>query len=137
MLARFSGGWNFTEDDAKHRLPAGIGYTMGAPMGGDLPNAPDGKALSFLVAALRDPYSGNLDRIQIVMVWLNKKGDRQEKVFDVVWSADRQSGAAGKCSLRSATIAAFSNTVTASPNPSKPFVFSSSTAPLIVLFSSC
>ena len=96
MLVRFFGGWNFTADDATNRLPADIGYTKGVPMGGDLTNGPDGKAPSFLVAAMRDPYSGNLDRIQIVKVWLDKKGDRHEKVFDVVWSGDRQPGADGK-----------------------------------------
>ena len=40
-------------------------------MGGDLPAAPEGKAPTFLVAALKDAYSGNLDRIQIVKGWLD------------------------------------------------------------------
>ena len=57
---------------------------------------PDGKAPSFLVAALKDPMSGNLDRIQIVKGWLDKRGKRQEKVYDVVWSGDRQPDANGK-----------------------------------------
>jgi len=96
MLVRFFGGWDFTPADAQNRLPADIGYRKGVPMGGDLANAPDGKAPSFLVAALRDPYSGNLDRIQIVKVWLDKRGKRQEKVHDVIWSGDRQPGPDGK-----------------------------------------
>ena len=66
MLVRFFGGWDFTAADAKTRLPADAGYMKGVPMGGDLTAAPAGKAPSFLVAAMRDPYSGNLDRIQIV-----------------------------------------------------------------------
>jgi len=65
-------------------------------MGGDLTSAPQDKAPSFLVAALRDPYSGNLDRIQIVKGYLDRKGKRQEKVYDVVWSGDRQPGANGR-----------------------------------------
>jgi hypothetical protein len=48
------------------------------------------------VAALKDPYSGNLDRIQIVKGWLDASGKRQEKVYDVVWSDDRVPGADGK-----------------------------------------
>jgi hypothetical protein len=48
------------------------------------------------VAALRDPMSGNLDRIQIVKVWLDSSGKRQERVFDAVWSGDREPGADGK-----------------------------------------
>jgi hypothetical protein len=78
------------------RLPAGVGYAKGVPMGGDLRNAASGKAPSFLVAALKDSYSGNLDRIQIVKGWLDGDGKTQEKVYDVVWSGDRKPGADGK-----------------------------------------
>ena len=115
MLVRFFGGWDFTAEDAQNRLPADIGYTKGVPMGGDLSKRPDGKAPSFLVAALRDPMSGNLDRIQIVKVWLDKRGKRQEKVFDVVWSGDRQPGADGKLPLVGNTVdvanATWTNTI--------------------------
>jgi hypothetical protein len=65
-------------------------------MGGNLGAAPDGKSATFLVAALKDPLSGNLDRIQIVKGWLDSSGNKQEKVFDVVWSGDRTPGADGK-----------------------------------------
>jgi len=48
-------------------LPRRGGYAKGVPMGSDLPKAPAGaKAPTFLVAAMKDPLSGNLDRIQIV-----------------------------------------------------------------------
>ena len=118
MTVRFFGGWDFSAEDAQHRLPADIGYSKGVPMGGDLTNAPDGKAPSFLVAALRDPYSGNLDRIQIVKIWLDKRGNRQEKVFDVVWSGDRQPDANGKLPLVGNTVnianATWTNTIGAS-----------------------
>ena len=40
---------------------------------------------TFLVAALKDPRSGNLDRIQIVKGWLDKKGNTHEKVYNVAW----------------------------------------------------
>jgi hypothetical protein len=92
MLVRFFGGWEFTPQDAMVRLPANLGYTKGVPMGGDLPPAPEEKsAPTFLVAALKDPLSGNLDRIQIVKGWLDKGGKRQERVYDVVWGdADKR-----------------------------------------------
>jgi hypothetical protein len=50
------------------------------------------KAPTFLVAALKDPLSGNLDRIQIVKGWIDARGQRQEKVYDVAWgdAATRQ-----------------------------------------------
>jgi hypothetical protein len=96
MLVRFFGGWDFSEADATSRLPGDIGYTKGVPMGGDLRDAPAGKSPSFLVAALKDPYSGNLDRIQIVKGWIDATGTRREQVYDVVWSGDRQPDADGK-----------------------------------------
>ncbi|WP_372928754.1 DUF3604 domain-containing protein [Methyloceanibacter sp.] len=96
MTVRFFGGWDFDEDDTNTRLPATAGYAKGVPMGGDLSAAPDGKAPTFLVAAAKDPYSGNLDRIQIVKGWMNADGETEEKVYDVVWSDDRKPGADGK-----------------------------------------
>ena len=96
MVVRFFGGWDFTPDDTSTRLPAATGYAKGVPMGGDLRKAPAGKAPTFLVAAMKDPYSGNLDRIQIVKGWLDKGGKTQEKVYDVVWSGNRKPGADGK-----------------------------------------
>lgn len=97
MLVRFFGGWDFTAEDAMNRLPAAVGYAKGVPMGGDLPPAMEGKvAPTFLVGALKDPLSGNLDRIQIVKGWVDTSGVRQEKLYNVVWSGDRQPGADGK-----------------------------------------
>jgi hypothetical protein len=96
MLVRFFGGWEFTDEDARNRFPGSIGYAKGVPMGGDLRTAPDGKAPTFLVGALKDPLSGNLDRIQIVKGWLDSDGKRHEKVYDVVWSGDREPGSDGK-----------------------------------------
>jgi hypothetical protein len=97
IMVRFFGGWNFSKDDTMSRLPASVGYAKGVPMGGDLPRAAaNGKSPSFLVAALKDPYSGNLDRIQIIKGWLDANGKKQEKVYDVVWSGDRAPGNDGK-----------------------------------------
>ena len=97
MTVRFFGGWEFVEDDALSRMPAGIGYAKGVPMGGGLRTAPDGKnAPNFLVAAMKDPYSGNLDRIQVIKGWMDANGETHEKVYDVVWSGERRPGADGK-----------------------------------------
>lgn len=90
MIVRFFGGWDFAPGDADNRLPANIGYTKGVPMGGDLAAAPQGKAPTFLVAALKDPIGANLDRYQIVKGWLDKDGNAQEKVYDVTWAGDRK-----------------------------------------------
>jgi Protein of unknown function (DUF3604) len=91
MTVRFFGGFDFAARDATSRSPAIAGYTRGVPMGGDLKKAPAGKAPTFLVAAAKDPFSGNLDRIQIIKGWLDKSGKLQEKIFNVVWGdADRR-----------------------------------------------
>jgi hypothetical protein len=96
MSVRFFGSWDFVPADANTRLPGEVGYTKGVPMGGDLVDAPKGKAPTFLVAARKDPYNGNLDRIQIVKGWLDSKGKLHEKVYDVVWSGDRKPDSKGK-----------------------------------------
>jgi hypothetical protein len=86
MTVRFFGGYDFVARDATSRSPAIAGYTKGVPMGGDLEKAPAGKSPTFLVAAAKDPFSGNLDRIQIIKGWLDKSGKLQEKIFNVAWS---------------------------------------------------
>jgi len=98
MTVRFFGGWDFEAEDANTRLPADVGYRKGVPMGGDLTDAPEGKSITFLVGALKDPINGNLDRIQIVKGWLAEDGQTREKVYNVVWGdADRRSlGTDGK-----------------------------------------
>ena len=97
MSVRLFGGWEFTKQDLNSRMPAVAGYTKGSPMGSDLrPMPADAKAPSFMVYALRDPVGANLDRIQIVKGWLDKKGNTHEKVYDVAWSGDRVAGANGK-----------------------------------------
>ena len=101
---RFFAGWNYTEGmeaDALAKLwkntPGWLesrdwiraAYDGGVPMGGDLPAMPaNAKAPTFLVWAVKDPSSGNLDRIQIVKGW-TKSGQSFEKVYDVVWAGDR------------------------------------------------
>jgi len=50
MLVRFFGGWEFTEADAQIRLPGGVGYTKGVPMGGDLPARSGNGAPTFLTS---------------------------------------------------------------------------------------
>ena len=96
MIVRFFGGWEFDNKDANNRLPARAGYTKGVPMGGNLSAAPEGKtAPTFLVAALKDPIGGNLDRIQIIKGWISK-GETHEKVYDVAWSGDRKPDVNGK-----------------------------------------
>ena len=57
-------------------------------MRGACPWAGD-KSPSFALWAVKDPTSGNLDRIQIIKGW-TKGGQSFEKVFDVAWAGDRE-----------------------------------------------
>jgi hypothetical protein len=97
MMVRFFGGWEYNEDDLRSRTPAFAGYEKGVPMGGDLSNAPTGKAPTFMLIALRDPIGANLDRIQIIKGWLDKKGKTNERIYDVAVSDNRMIGADGRC----------------------------------------
>ena len=95
MLIRFFGGFEFTEADTHSRFPGEAGYSKGVPMGGEL-SAANGRTPSFLVAAMKDPYSGNLDRIQIVKGWLDADGELHERVYDVAVSDGRDIGSDGR-----------------------------------------
>lgn len=66
MLVRLFGGWDFDDGDVRRRDLAQIGYIKGKPMG------------------------ANLGRIQIVKGWPDGNSKQQEKVYDVVWSDQRE-----------------------------------------------
>jgi hypothetical protein len=91
---RFFGGWNYSDKLIDKKDFVKKAYKDGVPMGQDLPKK-TGKAPTFAVWALKDPVSGNLDRIQIVKAWSNpNNGLPMEKVYDVVWSDGRKPDAA-------------------------------------------
>jgi hypothetical protein len=89
ISVRVFGGWDFTADEVERRDFADRGYRGGVPMGGDLSNAPEGKAPSFMIRALRDPDNANLDRVQIIKGWLDADGETHERIYDVACSDGR------------------------------------------------
>jgi len=96
LVVRVFSGYDFTAKDLERSDFAEYGYQSGVPMGGDLKDAPAGKAPSFLIRAMRDVDGANLDRIQIVKGWLDANGKTQEQVYDVSWSGNRKPGKDGK-----------------------------------------
>ncbi|MGE0386888.1 MAG: DUF3604 domain-containing protein [Gammaproteobacteria bacterium] len=96
MVVRFFGGWRFTPQDAASPRLARLGYSKGVPMGGDLVRAPDGAAPTFLVHAARDPDGANLDRAQIIKVWLDAAGEPRERIYDVAVAGGRAIDADGR-----------------------------------------
>jgi hypothetical protein len=97
IKVRFFASWDLAADALKQADFVKQAYANGVAMGGDLKPAADaGKAPTFFVMALKDPKSGNLDRIQVVKGWLDAEGAQQERVYDVAWSGERKPGADGK-----------------------------------------
>lgn len=88
IAVRFFGGWDFAANATAAKDWVATGYAKGVPMGGDLPAAKS-KAPSFVVWAMKDPTSGNLDRVQIVKGW-SQSGQSFEKVYDVAWAGARK-----------------------------------------------
>jgi hypothetical protein len=87
---RFFGGWDYSKKLVTDKNFVKKAYKDGVPMGQDLPKKA-GKAPTFAVWAMKDPESGNLDRIQIVKVWPNPaNGLPMEKIYEVAWSDDRE-----------------------------------------------
>jgi len=89
---RFFGGWGYPSNLVKDKNFVKKAYAGGVPMGQDLPKKPSSaKAPTFAVWALKDPNSGNLDRIQIIKGWSNAKTNYpEEKIYEIVWSDNRK-----------------------------------------------
>jgi hypothetical protein len=97
ITVRVFAGWDFKADEVERQDFARQGYARGVPMGGDLKKAPKGKAPMFMIRALRDPDNANLDRIQVIKGWVDKKGKTQERIYDVAVSDGRKIGRDGRC----------------------------------------
>lgn len=89
LQVRVFGGWDFAVDEVQRPDFAREGYNRGVPMGGDLTSAPDGKAPTLMIRALRDVDGANIDRIQVIKGWLDANGETHEKIYDVACSDDR------------------------------------------------
>lgn len=92
IKVRFFGGWNYNKDSLKAEDWVHQAYANGVPMGADLPTMPQGRrgtAPTFVIWAVKDPSSANLDRVQVIKGW-TQNGQSFEKIFDVAWSGDRK-----------------------------------------------
>ncbi len=92
IKVRLFGGWGYDKSLATAKDWVKQSYAGGVPMGADLapmPTAGKGTAPTFMVWAVKDPTSGNLDRVQIIKGW-TQNGQSFEKIFDVAWAGDRK-----------------------------------------------
>lgn len=87
---RMFGGWNFNRAITASRNWVATAYATGVPMGSDLPaKSETSSGPQLILQAMKDPDGANLDRIQVVKLWL-EDGSYKEKIFNVVLSGGRQ-----------------------------------------------
>jgi hypothetical protein len=92
IKVRFFGGWGYNKGILDAQDWVHQSYASGVPMGADLPpmtGTGPGVAPTFVLWAVKDPTSANLDRIQIIKGW-TQNGQSFEKIFDVAWAGDRK-----------------------------------------------
>jgi len=113
---RMFGGWGF--DPKMTARPGWVAkaYAGGVAMGSDLPARPaSAHAPRFVLQAVKDPDGANLDRIQVIKVWLKPDGTYGEKVFDAALSGGRKDDASGHAppvgNTVDLTTGAFKNTI--------------------------
>ena len=97
LKVRVFAGFDFERSDLDRSNFAQYGYEHGVPMGSDLQRAPEGRAPTFLVRAIRDADGANLDRVQIIKGWLDADGKTHERIDDIAVSDDREIGEDGRC----------------------------------------
>ena len=115
LRVRLFAGFEYAAGVTRKRDWVKQAYAAGIPMGGDLSGAKaGGKPLRILVQASKDPDAGNLDRIQIVKVWLDA-GKARERIFDVAWAGDRKADPKGRVPAIGSTVnvenATYTNTI--------------------------
>jgi len=95
---RFFGGWNYPKTiDFSSDKWVQKGYQKGIPMGGKLTTSSgDTSAPRFVIWAKKDPRGANLDRIQVVKLWLDDHHSTHQKIVNVAWSGNRQKGGNGE-----------------------------------------
>lgn len=96
ITVRVFAGFDFDDTNPRNKDWVDKGYTLGVPMGGDLKPTAKDKSPRLMIAALKGPNSGNLDRVQVIKGWLDADGKKHDKIYDVVWSDQRQLDSEGK-----------------------------------------
>jgi len=82
-------------------------YANGVPMGSNLVASSQsavGSSPSFIIQAIKDSEGANLDRVQVIKVYLDNNGVSQEQIFEVVWAGDRKMDANGKLPMIGNTV---------------------------------
>ena len=105
---RFFAGWDYPLSLTEDYEFIAKAYANGVAMGSDIaPNTDTNsrKSPRFAITAVKDPKSGNLDRVQVIKVWLDQTGQSREKIFDVIYAGARDINVdTGKLELIGSTV---------------------------------
>jgi len=87
IKVRLFAGYDYKDSHNNYDAFVKDGYANGIPMGNDL-KVNKSKIPKFLVWALKDPMTANLDRLQIIKGWYDN-GELKEKIYNIAVSDNR------------------------------------------------
>ena len=91
-------GLDITSDQGVRRA-----YESGVPMGGEVEAR--AAAPRLLVAAMQDPLSQPLQRVQIIKAWVDDTGEARERIYDIACSNGlKQDATSRRCPDNGATV---------------------------------
>lgn len=89
ILLKFFGGWNYVQEDLEDpEFFNKTAYEDGVPMGGSLTNSNSESKPRFVFKISKDPKGNNIDKFQIIKGWVEEDGKVNEKVYNVIESAN-------------------------------------------------
>lgn len=89
ILLKFFGGWNYFQEDLEDpEFFNKTAYEDGVPMGGSLTNSNSVSKPRFVFKISKDPKGNNIDKFQIIKGWVEEDGKVNEKVYNVIESAN-------------------------------------------------
>lgn len=109
---RFFAGWQLPADILDRSDAIAVAYAKAVPMGSDLQSSQQSNSPEFIVWAMKDPVGANLDRAQIVKVWVDDQGVSHEKVFNIAAADGRAINSEGELAAVESSVDVASATYT-------------------------